>query len=257
MMLLHTIQENFGYFDDDAIKFAADKLGVRPIEVYGMISFYPMFSTKPRGRIHIKVCRTLSCAMAGSIKLGHEISKLVNCPIGETRGIYTLEFVECLGNCAKAPNVQVNDKLFEKVLPEEADKFVEKYRRWTLTALLRRPRSTANQTQRAILNLPHIKDDAMPAKENRIIYSHIGLEGWNASIEKYLSDGGYAVLAETVKRPREELCAEVEKSKSRAGAAQASLPELNGNFSTARAASRFTLYAMPTNPSPALARTGF
>ena len=53
----------------------------------------------------------------------------------------------------------------------------------------------------------------MPAKENRIIYSHIGLEGWNASIEKYLSDGGYAVLAETVKRPREELCAEVEKSK--------------------------------------------
>ena len=105
MMLLHTIQENFGYFDDDAIKFAADKLGVRPIEVYGMISFYPMFSTKPRGRIHIKVCRTLSCAMAGSIKLGHEISKLVNCPIGETRGIYTL---------------------FEKVLPEEADKFVEK-----------------------------------------------------------------------------------------------------------------------------------
>ena len=51
----------------------------------------------------------------------------------------------------------------------------------------------------------------MPAKENRIIYSHIGLEGWNASIEKYLSDGGYAVLAETVKRPREELCAEVEK----------------------------------------------
>ena len=63
------------------------------------------------------------------------------------------------------------------------------------------------------MNLPHIKDDAMPAKENRIIYSHIGLEGWNASIEKYLSDGGYAVLAETVKRPREELCAEVEKSK--------------------------------------------
>ena len=55
----------------------------------------------------------------------------------------------------------------------------------------------------------------MPAKENRIIYSHIGLEGWNASIEKYLSDGGYAVLAETVKRPREELCAEMEKSKLR------------------------------------------
>ena len=70
---------------------------------------------------------------------------------------------------------------------------LKKYRRWTRTALLRRLRSTANQTKREILNLPQLKDDAMPAKENRIIYSHIGLEGWNASIEKYLSDGGYAV----------------------------------------------------------------
>ena len=53
----------------------------------------------------------------------------------------------------------------------------------------------------------------MAAVENRIIYSHIGLDGWNASIEKYMSVGGYEVLAQTVKRPREELCAEVEKSK--------------------------------------------
>lgn len=53
----------------------------------------------------------------------------------------------------------------------------------------------------------------MPAVENRIIYSHIDVEGWNASIEKYISDGGYETLSQSVKRPREELCAEVEKSK--------------------------------------------
>ena len=51
----------------------------------------------------------------------------------------------------------------------------------------------------------------MPAVENRIIYSHIGAEGWDASIEKYVSDGGYETLSQSVKRPREELCAEVEK----------------------------------------------
>ena len=101
-------------------------VGVQPIEIYGMLSFYPMYSSEPRGRVHIKVCRTLSCAMAGSVKLGHEISKIINCPIGQTRGIYTLEFVECLGNCAKAPNVQVNDKLFDGVPPEDAEKFIEK-----------------------------------------------------------------------------------------------------------------------------------
>ncbi len=51
------------------------------------------------------------------------------------------------------------------------------------------------------------------ASENRIIYKHIDVEGWNASLEKYLSDGGYEILSETVKRNREELCAEMEKSK--------------------------------------------
>ncbi len=55
----------------------------------------------------------------------------------------------------------------------------------------------------------------MPAKQDRIIYSHIGLEDWNASIDKYMSDGGYRTLAETVKRPCADLCAEMEKSKLR------------------------------------------
>ncbi|MBQ6534379.1 MAG: NAD(P)H-dependent oxidoreductase subunit E [Opitutales bacterium] len=126
MMIMHLIQERFGFFDDSAIKFAAAKLGVEPVDVYGMLSFYPMFSDAPRGRVHIKVCRTLSCALAGSVKLGHELAKITGCPIGETRGIYTLEFVECLGNCVKGPNVQVNDRLFENVAAEDAEKFAEK-----------------------------------------------------------------------------------------------------------------------------------
>lgn len=126
MMIMHLVQEKFGHFDDSTINFVAKKLGVEPIEVYGMLTFYPMYSQQPRGRIHIKVCRTLSCALAGSIKLGNEISRFTGCPMGETRGVYTIEFVECLGNCVKAPNVQVNDKLFDNVRPEDAEKFMEK-----------------------------------------------------------------------------------------------------------------------------------
>mgnify|MGYP000812522295 FL=1 len=55
----------------------------------------------------------------------------------------------------------------------------------------------------------------MAAVQTRIIYEHIDLEGWNASIEKYMGAGGYDVLKSTVARPREELCAEMEKSKLR------------------------------------------
>ena len=50
MMVMHLIQEKFGYFDDDAIKYVAGKLGVQPIEIYGMLSFYPMYSSEPRLR---------------------------------------------------------------------------------------------------------------------------------------------------------------------------------------------------------------
>ena len=46
-------------------------------------------------------------------------------PINSTKGIYTLEFVECLGNCVKAPNVQVNDKLFDSITPDKVGKFLE------------------------------------------------------------------------------------------------------------------------------------
>lgn len=129
MLIMHLIQEKLGYFDDEAIKYAAQKLGVEPVDVYGMLSFYPMFSDKPRGRVHIKVCRTLSCALAGSINLADEISKLIDCPINETKGIYTLEFVECLGNCVKGVNVQVNDRLYDGLKPQDAEKFVEMIKR--------------------------------------------------------------------------------------------------------------------------------
>lgn len=125
MMLMHAIQERFGYFDDDAVLYVASKLDIEPIAAYGILSFYPMYSDSPRGRVHIKVCRTLSCALAGSIELAENISKLVGCEIGETKGVYTLEFVECIGNCSRGANVQINDKLFDKVKPEEAEKFVE------------------------------------------------------------------------------------------------------------------------------------
>lgn len=125
MMLMHLIQERFGYFDDEAIAYVAEKLEMEPIAVYGMLSFYPMFTESPKGRVHIKVCRTLSCALVGSLNLADEISRLLDCPIGESKGIYTLEFVECVGNCSRGANVHVNDRLYDMLKPAEAGKFVD------------------------------------------------------------------------------------------------------------------------------------
>ncbi len=157
MIIMHYIQEQFGYFDDDAVRFVAQQLEVEPIDVYGMLTFYPMYSDKPRGRVHIKVCRTLSCALAGSVEFGKELAEKLDCPMGGTNGVYTIEFVECLGNCSKAANVQVNDRLFEGVHREDVEKFAEKIKELDAQGALT-PKSAFDKPQGADdMNSPEYK----------------------------------------------------------------------------------------------------
>src|SRR5271157_3577100 len=67
--LLHLIQAHTGYIEEDAITWVARKLGLEPINVLELVTFYPMFRRERAGRHHIRVCRTLSCAMAGGYQL--------------------------------------------------------------------------------------------------------------------------------------------------------------------------------------------
>src|SRR5205807_4476745 len=69
--LLHLVQEDVGYISQEAIEWIAQKLELQPINVYELVTFYPMFRPEPVGKYQIKVCRTLSCALGGSYKL-HE-----------------------------------------------------------------------------------------------------------------------------------------------------------------------------------------
>src|ERR1700736_3896764 len=67
--LLHLWQEHFGFISDEAISWIAVKLGLSPINILELVTFYPMFRRQPAGKRHIRVCRTLSCAMSGGYEL--------------------------------------------------------------------------------------------------------------------------------------------------------------------------------------------
>src|ERR1043166_2561789 len=69
LMVLHALQEKFAWISQEAIEWSAKKLGLQPINVYELVTFYPMFRAEPMGRHQIKVCRTLSCALGGSYQL--------------------------------------------------------------------------------------------------------------------------------------------------------------------------------------------
>jgi NADH-quinone oxidoreductase subunit E len=115
--LLHLIQEDIGHLPERTEEWVAAKLGLEPINVYEVITFYPMFRRKPIGRRHIKVCRTLSCALVGGYKTCAQFEQEFNTHRGEVSpdGEVTVDFVECLASCGTAPVVMIDDDLHEKV----------------------------------------------------------------------------------------------------------------------------------------------
>jgi len=189
--LLHLWQEHFGFINDDAVTWVAAKLGLQPINIFELVSFYPMLREKRTGKTHIRVCRTLSCAMAGGYQLMENLCAATRIQRQNHReafsvsadGNYSIEFVECLASCGTAPVCMVNDDLHENVQPDNA------------TAILSQPATK-------YVHQPH-------HLEHRLIFKNIGRTDWKIDIETYLKDGGYDDLKKAVKMSRTDIVNEV------------------------------------------------
>ena len=130
LMLLHAVQERFGYVSRQAVEWIASKLELQPINVYELVTFYPMFHRGRVGKYHFKICRTLSCALGGSYKLHEHLCKKLGLDpqahgAQTTRdGKFTVEFVECLAGCGAAPVMMCNDAFHEGVSEQKADEIM-------------------------------------------------------------------------------------------------------------------------------------
>ncbi len=115
--LLHLIQEEKGYVPEEAIEWIAKRLELEPINVYEIVTFYPMLKRSPMGRKHVRVCRTLSCALRGGYQVCKTLQEQLGCKLDETsaNGEFSIEFVECLASCGTAPVVMVNDEHHENM----------------------------------------------------------------------------------------------------------------------------------------------
>src|SRR5260370_11685242 len=130
--LLHLCQEHFDFINDDAGTWIAAKLGLQPINILELVTFYPLLHDTRAAKTHIRVCRTLSCAMAGSYQAMENffaaagiqrktVGNGMHTPISvSSNGNYSIEFVECLASCGTAPVCMINDDLHEKVRPANA-----------------------------------------------------------------------------------------------------------------------------------------
>lgn len=128
--VLHALQHHFRFISEESIEWAAAKLELEPIKVLEVVSFYPGIRQKAPGKYHIRVCRTLSCAMAGSYELMDSICEKAGIgrsgvthhdPVALSEdGKFSVEFAECLASCGTGPVCMVEDDFHEAVTDVDA-----------------------------------------------------------------------------------------------------------------------------------------
>jgi len=128
--ILHKAQDIFGYLPRDVQLFVARKLGIPGAEVFGVVSFYSYFTTKPRGKHTISVCLGTACFVRGSDKIIERMKEKLSIESNEITedGLFTLKDVRCIGACGLAPVVMVDDKVFGRVKEEDLDEIINAYR---------------------------------------------------------------------------------------------------------------------------------
>ncbi|MBC7221547.1 NAD(P)H-dependent oxidoreductase subunit E [Candidatus Bipolaricaulota bacterium] len=122
LSLLHALQRTNpqNYLTQEDLKLAAEYLGLPLSRVRDAVSFYTMFSLKPRGRHIIRVCESPNCHLAGAWSVVEELKKTLGIEVGQTTpdGLFTLELTSCLGACGVAPVMMVDDEVFGNLTPE-------------------------------------------------------------------------------------------------------------------------------------------
>lgn len=131
MPALYIAQEEIGHVSDEAIAWVAERVGLSPVHVREVATFYTMYYKKPVGKYHVQVCRTLSCALCGAKSLmeymygrfgvaPHEVTK---------DGMWSYEAVECLGSCGSGPMCQINDHFFENLNVQKFGELIDRIER--------------------------------------------------------------------------------------------------------------------------------
>ena len=124
---LHLVQALRGYVSEAQARELAEIFEIRPVEVMEVVSFYNMFYDRPQGRHHVYVCTNLPCSLRGARKLLGELEHHLGVKPGETTkdGRITLGHEECLGACAYAPMMRVDETYHENLDPAKAKQIVD------------------------------------------------------------------------------------------------------------------------------------
>lgn len=127
--VLQAVQEEFGYLPRPAIEHIARRLRIPVSRIYGVVTFYAQFHLKPRGKNIIRVCKGTACHVQGGAKIVERIEEILGIKVGETTEDlkFTLEQVACIGCCALAPVMMINNEPYGRLTPKSVRKILAQY----------------------------------------------------------------------------------------------------------------------------------
>lgn len=129
IQVLHFAQGIYGYLPDELQRFIADGMNIPLNEVYGVVTFYTLFTTRPKGENTIGVCMGTACYVKGAKDVLKAFSDQLGIKVGQTSEDlkFTLEITRCIGACGLAPAITINDKVYQKVDPQKVSAILEEY----------------------------------------------------------------------------------------------------------------------------------
>ncbi|MCK4257989.1 MAG: NADH-quinone oxidoreductase subunit NuoE [Halanaerobiales bacterium] len=127
--ILHQAQKIFGYLPREVQIYIAEHLGIPFPEVYGVVSFYSLFSMEPRGKYTIEVCMGTACYVKGIQQILDVLKEELNIDPGETTedGMFTIETTRCLGACSLAPVMAIGKDMHGHLTPEKVREILKTY----------------------------------------------------------------------------------------------------------------------------------
>jgi [NiFe] hydrogenase diaphorase moiety large subunit len=118
--ILQEVQRKHFHISEFCMQIIADLLDLHPVEVHSVVSFYGFLDAKPQGQFVIRLCRTISCDMAGKEHISRQLQNDLGIGFGETTpdGKFSLAWANCLGMCDQGPAMLVNERIYTRVTAE-------------------------------------------------------------------------------------------------------------------------------------------
>ncbi|MBN2039178.1 MAG: NADH-quinone oxidoreductase subunit NuoE [Spirochaetes bacterium] len=130
LCILEELGQEYGFLDETIVNEVARAFNISQTEVFSVASFYHFLNTKPIGKYVIRLCRTITCDLAGKDKILSALESELDIKMGETTHDkkYTLDYANCMGMCDKGSAMMVNDDIYDQLTPSRAVEIIKSYK---------------------------------------------------------------------------------------------------------------------------------